>query len=226
MATDAAHRVANNPWLSQFPETLRRRVISELIMKSYPPGSAIHLKGDRPDGYYCVVGGHVDIGSIAATGEEIRLTRIHPQQWFGEISVLDGLPRTSDAIAVSSVEVARLPMRAIRELSASTPEFREAMLQNLCRRFRQAFEGIDDLLTLTPRQRLAKWLIDNSAPEGGGAFVNASQDVLSAMVGVSRQSISAYLREWVDAGLVRAGYGQVTVFDLTALAEAAGLEPV
>ncbi|MEO0359760.1 MAG: Crp/Fnr family transcriptional regulator [Pseudomonadota bacterium] len=222
----ARARLEGNPWLSQFEAGDRARIVDEAIVKSFPPGAYIHRKGDEPDGYHCVLGGHVDIGSTAMSGAEIRLVRIGPNDWFGEISVLDGLPRTSDAIAVSSVETARIPMGAVRRLSEAAPAFREALVLNLCRRFRQAFSGIDDLYQLSPKQRLAKWLVDQSARDGAGARVGASQDVLSAMIGVSRQSISGYLGDWAAQGLVEVGYGHVAIPDLRAFTRAAGLEEV
>lgn len=215
-------RLATNSFLAAFTDAERACIVERMILKSYPPGAYVHRKGDPPDGYYCVVGGYVDIGSVTRTGAEIRLIRIGPQSWFGEISVLDGQPRTSDAIAVASAELARLPMPAIAALTAEIPGFRDELVRNLCRRFRQAFSGIDDIMTRTPEERLAQWLLDNSEPDGLGARVDVNQEVLAAMIGVSRQSINAYIGKWAARGLVAAGYGFIRIPDEAAFLALAG----
>ena len=74
-----------------------------------------------------------------------------------------------------------------------------------------AFSLIDDFLICSPKERLAKRLINLSDLSDGG--VKASQEELSQLVAISRQSASKFLKEWEDQGIIERRYGLIRVLN-------------
>ena len=62
----------------------------------------LHQKNDLADGFYCVLTGRIRVSNFTVEGKELVLTWIQPGNWFGEISLIDGLPRTHDGHAEES----------------------------------------------------------------------------------------------------------------------------
>src|SRR5688572_32496046 len=68
--------------------------------RTYYKGSVIFSQGDQGDALFGVASGRVRISASASGGREVFLNIMEPGDTFGEIAVMDGLPRTANAIAI------------------------------------------------------------------------------------------------------------------------------
>jgi len=79
-------------------------------------------------------------------GIMVRLADLGPGQWFGEMALLEGAPRSATAIAETSVEVDVYDVKALTERLAADPEFALAMMRSMSVRLRRIDERLTDLV--------------------------------------------------------------------------------
>lgn len=183
-------------------------------------GEQLFAYGSAPDAMFGMVTGSVRTSITSASGREFVLGLVEAGQWFGEVSLLDGLPRVYAAEAVNDCEVAVLPAGVFWPLMAAHPEVQLALTRLVCHRLRLALAWIDDTVLMPLPARLAKRitaLLQGGGATGANGVVPLSQEDLAAQLGVSRQSINRQLKLWEKEGLLRIDYGSIAVNNPAAL---------
>lgn len=198
-------------WITNLSEEARFDVTSIATKRSYSANEFLFRKGDKPEAFYGIISGRVRVSSTTYSGGELFATVLMPGEWFGELSVIDGYGRTHDATSLESSELMVLPLNKLQRLITKHECIHYALVTLLCRKVRVAFGMIDDFLMCNPKERLAKRLINLSDSSDGG--VKASQEELSQLVAISRQSASKFLKEWEDQGIIERRYGLIRVLD-------------
>ena len=112
-----------------------------LVQAGYPlqrfaEGEKIFVDGDEGDAMYAVRSGAVAIMSAGAVLETVQ-----PGETFGELTLIDGVPRGATAIAREPTEVAVIDERAFHYLVARDPAFALDLLRRLSRRLRRMNEN-------------------------------------------------------------------------------------
>jgi CRP-like cAMP-binding protein len=89
---------------------------------SFAPGEAIVREGDRADALYVLVEGEVEVTARGeAAGEAERLRTMGPDSYFGEIGVLEGIPRTATVTALEPCRCYRLDGEDFLGVLTTTP---------------------------------------------------------------------------------------------------------
>lgn len=188
----------------------------------------IFQRGDPGDSLMAVVRGRVKICSQSAEGKELILNLIKPGELFGEIALLDGEPRTADAVALERCDLLCLSRGAFLPYLERHPVIALRMMAVLCRRLRKTSAQFEDVLFLEVPARLARVLLNlaeafgQPARQGVHIDLKLSQQQLGAIVGVTRESVNKHLGEWQRQGWVELRAGYLTLRDresLAALAE-------
>lgn len=118
-----------------------RAVLAELLeTERFQKGDIIFQRGDAGDSLYIVVTGRVKVFTETIEGDEIVLAEIESGDAFGEISLLDGGPRTATALAVEGTELLRLDRENLLELVRSEPHTALDVLTVIGRRLRASDE--------------------------------------------------------------------------------------
>jgi len=203
-------------WFFSLPPAVETAFRSVAAVRRHPDGDLIHGRGDAPEGLYHIVRGKVRISGVSAGGRELLLTVLEPGSWFGEISMLDGLPRTHDAHAVGDTELLIVSQEAFDQLLAGHPDLQRQIVLLLCSRLRLALGALEDAMLLPLPARLAKRLL--GAPVTDGGTLRLPQEQLARLLATSRQTISGIVKAWERRGWVSVSYGQITVLDRDALA--------
>jgi CRP-like cAMP-binding protein len=118
---------------------------------------------------------------------------------FGEIALLDGLPRTADATAITDCELMVIERRDFTPLIHERPELALKLIEVLCGRLRQTTEQLEDVMFLNLPGRLARTLLhlmNKSRPTPNGRKIALTQRDLSEMIGISRESTNKQLSLW------------------------------
>jgi CRP/FNR family transcriptional regulator, cyclic AMP receptor protein len=171
---DQAHGVDKRATLAglEFFEGLPTATLDRLAAASrtvaYPAGAPIFAKGDDGLGLMAVLSGTVKISVTAEDGREVVLTRIGRGEVFGEIALLDGLPRTADASALSACSLLVLDRRSFLPLLAEQPVVAVRLLEIVGRRLRRTDEMVESLSFEPPEARLAKALLRLAELQGVG----------------------------------------------------------
>ena len=80
--------------------------------------------GDPGDALFIVMSGSIKITLPADSGDEAILATLRPGDFFGELALLDGAPRSATAIAIEPTETYVLPRDRFRELISTEPIMR------------------------------------------------------------------------------------------------------
>lgn len=184
------------------------------------PTKAIFLQMDEGSGLFAILAGQVRIVIGGADGHEHILRLLGPGDMFGEIAVLDGRPRSADAIAVTNCRLLFLERHRFLALIGSQPAVALGLIELLCDRLRDNSTQIEGLLFQTLSERLASVLLGLRKGNANGKTVvsiNITQTELGKLTGVTRESVNKKLRAWQSAGLVALQPGRVRIVDADGL---------
>jgi len=187
-------------------------------------GESLFLRGGQADGLCCVTAGALNIGSLNEQGQPTVLAHLEPYQRFGEISVIDGLPRTHDAVADGVTELLVVPRVDLLVLLEAQPLFWRELARLACRKLRVTFSVLEELAQLPLEERILRRL--HLMAEGYGSRevarrrIRLGQEGLAQMLGVSRQSVNKCLKSLEAQGLVRLNYSEIELMSLSSDAPA------
>jgi CRP-like cAMP-binding protein len=199
------------------------RLASYAHTKAAAAGTTIFAKGDPGTSLCAVCSGTVMIRNRSPDGKDAVLNLVQTGEVFGEIALLDGRPRTADAVAMTDCELMVIDRREFIPLVQSRPDIALKLIEVLCDRLRHTSEQVEDVLFLELPARLAKtllWLAKNAKSSAQGK-VTITQREIGQIIGMSRESTNKQLRLWEQRKWVRLERGGVVVLAPEALAEVA-----
>jgi len=187
-------------------------------------GVEIFAAGDTVDGLRVVISGQVRLWIADREGRELTLLFAEPGDPFGEIALLDGLPRSAAATALETTRCLFLPVSAVETALAADPAFARHLILSLCELLRRnvetisgfAFSGLDARLA----HRLYDLAHDHAEITGQSARFTRhfSQTDLAQLLGVTREAVNKKLRALEHDGLVLRNGTTLSLPDLPALA--------
>lgn len=119
------------PIFAKTSEASLEAMLKSAVQKTVKAGTKIVEKGQSGVGFYLILAGEAE---VADDGK--KLADLRPGSFFGELSVIDGAPRTADVVAKSDVTCLVVTQWAMRSLISSHPEIALSMLEELCKRLR------------------------------------------------------------------------------------------
>jgi CRP-like cAMP-binding protein len=218
-----------NSLFGALPEPILQRISAYFRRRSVAKGSVIFRKGDAGVGLVGVVSGSVKISVTSPEGRDVVLNILHEGEVFGEIALLDGRPRTADAVAMSDCDLIIIERREFLPFLRTNPEVTLKLMEILCARLRNTSEQVADVTFLSLEARLAKTLLRLAGGDGAATSkgrIAITQREISQIVGKSRESANKQLRAWAKRGWLRLERRGITVLKPEKLAQvaAAGLE--
>src|ERR1700753_787079 len=189
-------------------------------------GATICSKGDPGNSMFAVISGTVKISVSSADGRSAILNLIGPGELFGEIAVLDGQARTADATANTNCEMFAIDRRDFLPFVAAHPDLAMKFIELLCTRLRWTSDQVEQVILQNLPGRLAGALLRLAEKYNlaqSERTIAITQQELSEMVGMTRESINKQLRVWAARNWVRLEHGAIVVLDadsLRAIAEA------
>lgn len=211
-----------NPWFASLPPALRRTMLQAGERQRLSPGAMLFRQGDAPGAYFGLLSGALRISSLRSDGLEAILVVLEPGNWFGEISLLDGSPRTHDATAIGAVDLLAVPQAAFVRLMRNAG-FAVAISGLLAQRVRALYGMVEDATLRGTRARVARRLLlltrgDATQAAQARRDVPVSQESLAMMLGISRQTLSKELKALCGERVIALGYRRVRIVDPVRLA--------
>jgi CRP-like cAMP-binding protein len=198
-------------------------------VRRFRRGETVFHLGDPGDALFIVMSGSIKITLPADTGDEAILATLRPGDFFGELALLDGAPRSATAVAIEQTETYVLSRDGFRELIESQAEMREALLATLAAEVRRLTNHVEELHFLDITGRLASRLVRLAGETGASRLADGSvrlagpltQGDLAAMIGCTRQSVNKLLGLFSDDSLIRLERDRIVILDLDGLKRAA-----
>jgi CRP-like cAMP-binding protein len=186
-------------------------------------GHALFHQGGASDRVVVLLSGRVKVSTVTQEGKEIVLAFRGPGDLLGELSAIDGEPRSATVEAVEAVEALAISASDFRSFLIAHPEVALLLLQMLSRRLRDADRkrveyGAHDTVGRVAA-RLVELVERYGEPAGAGLRIGLplSQEELAGWTGASREAVSKALQTLRKVGWVLTERRRITVLDLEAL---------
>lgn len=201
-------------WLSRQTPELRAWFAAHGRWRTYAAGELLYLHGDPPDAIYGVAQGTVELQFAPVGSELVTLHRAEPGFWIGESALLADAPRIASLFAASEARLFRVPGPALRQFVTEQPQHWRAFYELTHANTLTALTLLAEALSLTPRARLARLLLRLSE---SSAEIQANQDDLRRILGMTRSSLRRALNVLIANGIIATGYGRITILDRSRL---------
>ena len=189
-------------------------------LTTFKRGATICSKGDPGNSLFAVISGTVKISVSSPDGRNAILNLIGAGDLFGEIAVLDGQARTADATANTNCEIYVIDRRDFLPFVRSQPALAMKFIEILCARLRWTSDQVEQVILQDLPGRLAATLlglIEKRKLDPNSRTIAVTQQEISEMVGMTRESINKQLRAWAARSWVRLEHGAIVVLDAEAL---------
>jgi CRP/FNR family cyclic AMP-dependent transcriptional regulator len=194
-------------------------LLPSIKQHSYPPRKLILRAGEESDGLYFILSGRVKVLLEDGRGREMMVSSLGPNEFFGEMTMIDGGPRSATVEAHDACHVLYLPAKRLRECLQRNSGALTFVLRTVVERLRKADRKIQDLAFVDVYGRVASTLLDTSLEADGEWLVGPGCEQIASMVGASREMVSRVLRGMIDKGLICRKRRRLIVLDRAALAD-------
>jgi CRP/FNR family cyclic AMP-dependent transcriptional regulator len=205
------------PVLSRFSDAQLGQLMPRLQHRSYPRHTSLLRAGEKSDALYALVSGKVKIVIDDGEGREATLTTMGPGEFFGEMSCIDGKPRSASVVALDHCEVLYVPASALLDCLKHNFDAAMYLLTITVSRVRKANEKIASLALMDVRGRVARVFLDFAHDVDGQSIVDIGSEEIARMVGASREMVSRVIKGMIEARLVRRDKRKIIVLDRAAL---------
>jgi CRP/FNR family cyclic AMP-dependent transcriptional regulator len=175
----------------------------------------VFVAGDAGDGCYRVDDGLLKVSVVASGGEERIFAILGPGSFIGELSMIDGAPRSASVCALRDSKLSFISRADFDAYGQANPAFYRQVMVLLARRLRDTNAALAATSFLSVEGRVARALLslaDAFGQDVGGGRVLVKQKVtqsdVGAMAGIARENVSRILKDWTSRALVSrlAGY--------------------
>ena len=201
-------------------------LFQEAVTHKLREGEVLFRAGDVGDGCYRIQTGLVKVVVASQLGEERTISLLRPGAIVGELSVIDGGPRSASVIAVTDCSLSFFSRAKFQTYIDSHPELTSYLVRTLARRLREADDDLAATTFLSVKGRLARALLNLAEfvgeNDGGGRIqlrLKISQGDLAAMAGVARENVSRTMSEWRTRDVVSRSSNYYCINDPKALAQ-------
>jgi CRP/FNR family cyclic AMP-dependent transcriptional regulator len=219
---------APEEFMAQLSPTDRTALTERARTRRWPVGAALFLEGELSSSVLVVVSGRVKVFSLTDQGEEIVLAVRGPGSLLGDMSAVDGLPRSASVTALEPVVALVVPTPAFTDYLSTRGTAAMVLIRLIVQRLRDADRKRVEFAALDTSARVARRLVELAErfgePDENGVRITValSQDELAGWVGASREAVAKALRTLRERGFLTTGRRTMTVLDLNGLRKRGG----
>jgi len=189
-----------------------------LRRRRYPRGTVVFVEGDPGTTLFIIESGTVKIGLSTPDGKELVIALLGRGEFFGDMAILDGEPRSADAVAKTDCQFSLLTRQDFLAFLDTHPKVAANLLANLSRRLRHNTTMLQEAAFLDIPARVASALLHLAKREGrtatdGSITIDSTytQAELAGHVGATRESVNKWLRYYERQGIIHWGKGAITI---------------
>jgi CRP/FNR family transcriptional regulator, cyclic AMP receptor protein len=208
---------------SELPEAELRQLAGVVREQHYRKNTTLFHIDDPGNALFILKSGVMKITIEDQNGREIILRMVYPTEFFGEMALLDGMPRSATVTTQEPCEALIIYRQHFLELIDTSPRILLNMTTVLSRRLRKMNELIRSLVFFDVYGKVARVLLTLVAEKGRvtaqGTVIDLrlTQQELAELAGMSRETMTRTLRDFQQAGVVRIESGIITILELDML---------
>lgn len=192
-------------------------VLDLMRERSVAKGTAVFHQNDSGGGLYLILAGSVKISRTGRDGRDVTVAMLHEGNFFGEMSLLDGQPRSASATALQATRLLVLDREHFQRYVLAQAGIMAKLLRELSKRLRAADQTIENLALGSVHDRLVCLLghLGRRTPvkDGTGCIERApTHQELAEMVGSSRETVTRALAAMEREGLIAIDKKRITLY--------------
>jgi CRP-like cAMP-binding protein len=196
----------------------RARVARHCEGRRYEAGAEIIRHGDSTRDVFFLLSGRVHASLMTAAGKELTFQELTGGDMFGELSAIDGAPRSASVVTLDESVLVRVSGPDFKDLMARNPSLAEQTMLRLCALARFLCESAFEARVFhVPEQiRLELARIVSSHRTGDGPLVidpAPTHAEIARRVGTSREQVTRVMRDFSKRGLIQQSRKAWTVTD-------------
>jgi CRP/FNR family cyclic AMP-dependent transcriptional regulator len=210
--------------LSALPAELSARLFSKARPVSLSADETLFLAGDAGDGCYRVDDGLLKASILSPTGSERILAIFGTGAVIGELSMIDGAPRSASVTALRDTKLLFVSRASFDAFGTDNPDVYKHLVALLANRLRDTNGALIATSFLSVKGRVARALLNLAEAFGhdvgnGRTLVRqkVTQSDLAAMAGIARENVSRVLQDWMKRKVVSRLAGYYCIEDRRAL---------
>jgi CRP/FNR family transcriptional regulator, cyclic AMP receptor protein len=195
--------------LSDLPDSVSAELLASATPRHLAAGEDLFLAGDPGDGFYRLDEGLLKVSIASSSGGERILAILGPGSVVGDLTILDGKPRSASVSALRDCTLQFVSRKAFDAFAARQPEIYRYFANILATRLRDTDQIVAAESFLPLKGRVARALLDLAHAFGqnvGGSRVlirqKMSQSDLAAMAGIAREHVSRTVNEWMRLKII------------------------
>lgn len=185
------------PIFNELSEVALQRLLDQSRVIKFHQGVQLMTEGETGECLYLIVSGRVKIYISDEDGNEMTLYIETPGSYIGDISLLDGAPRTASAITMEKTEVICLSKSTFNGVIAENPDIAFNIIAALTKKLRRSTEVIRSLALRNVYQRLVLKLLELAEFRDGEKVIGTKYSYveLGKMIGASREMVGKVMAE-------------------------------
>ena len=184
-----------------------------------PVHGLLYRTGEHGSSVYTLRSGILKLVQYLPDGSQ-RIVRLLKDADTVGLEALIGQPYQHDAVALSPLEVCRIPVEIVERLSQQSPELHRELLSRWHRALAQADNWLTHFSTGTARQRVARLLLCLAESSADSSLRLFGREDIGAMLGITTETASRMIAEFKRQGMLKEQPGGKTRVD------AQGLRPI
>jgi len=191
------------------------------VRTGFGRNSTIIAAGDPTDSLYIVVSGRLKVMMGDEQGREVILSILGPGEFFGEMGLLDDLPRSASVVTLEPCELLKISKADFKRSLAENFGLSLTVMRGLVKRLREADRKIGSLAMMDVYGRVARLLLEMSEDVGGEKVVvrKLSKQDIAKMIGASREMVSRVMKDLELGGYIEVRGHSIVLRNNSLLAE-------
>jgi CRP-like cAMP-binding protein len=205
----------NNQFVTALPDEMSSGLFAKAARVKLSTDELLFNAGDEGNGCYRIESGLVKLSILSAEGDERILDVLGPGAIVGELSMIDGAPRSTAVYALRDTELSFISRATFVAYAENHPGLYRHVTTLLAQRVREMNDIAVAWSFLSLEGRVAYALLELAEAFGedtgdGRALIRQKieQSDIAAMAGIARENVSRILNKWMRDGIVsrHAGY--------------------
>ena len=200
----------------------RARIVSACEGRCYRPQSEIIVYGDDSRDVFFILAGRVQASLLTDGGKMFTFQELGHGEMFGELSALDGAPRSTNVIAIDETSLIRISGQNFKDLVAGNPNLAEQTMLRLCALSRFLCERVFDAKAWSVpdqiRLEICRYVSTFPTTDGHLEIASAPTDEeIARRVGTTREQVTRVMREYAREGAIQRARKRWTIPDVKAV---------
>lgn len=212
----------NSVLLNNLSDEQRYAILKQCARRRFPRESQVVRQMDQDNNIYFVESGVLGVAQFSTGGKEVSYSQLYSGDNFGEISAIDGQPRSACVTALTDSEVTVMPFAVFQSLISTGGAPCVALMKQLTGMVRRLSERVYEFTTLSVSNRIHAELLrlarEHVDLDGVARISNPPTHAqLASRVSCNREAVSREMKKLEKLGLLKKSGRRWIIPDLDAL---------